>query len=80
MFVDHLMKKCFLVEITVCYDLYLECAYNAKVESYKPLVDCLIENGYGVEMLVPCFGSLGSVRSDVLKCLRKSSQDKIYIK
>ena len=30
--IDHLLKKCFLVEITVCYDLYLEYAYNAKVE------------------------------------------------
>ena len=64
----------------ICFDLYLEYAYNAKVERYKPLVDCLAGNGYDVEMLVLCFGSLGSVRNDAWKCLRKFSKDKIYIK
>ena len=58
------MKKCFLVEITICHDLWLEYTYNAKVERYKPLMDCLTENGYDVEMLVLCFGSLGSVLND----------------
>ena len=48
--IDHLLKKCFLVKITICYDLYLEYAYNAKVERYKPLVDYLTENGYNIEM------------------------------
>ena len=77
---DHLLKEWFLVKITVCYDLYLKYAYNTKVEKYKPLVDCLTKNGYDVEMLVICFGSLGSVRNDAWKCLRKFSKDKIYIK
>ena len=30
--VNHLEKKCFIVEITVCYDLYLEYARNTKYE------------------------------------------------
>ena len=42
--INHLLKKCFFVEITVCYDLYLEYAFNAKVETCKQLVDCLTEN------------------------------------
>ena len=61
---DHLLKKFFLVEITICYDLHHKYTYNAKVERYKPLVDCLTRYGYDVEMLVLCFGSLGSVRND----------------
>ena len=69
-----------MVEITVCYDLYLEYAYNVKVERYKPLLCCLTENGYDAEMSVLCFGSLGSVQNDAWKCSRKISQDKIYIK
>ena len=41
--IDHLLKKCSLVEIMVCYDLYIQYAYKAKVERYKPLVDRLTE-------------------------------------
>ena len=78
--IDELLKKCFLVEITVCYDLYLEYAYDAKVERYKSLVHCLTENGYDAEMLVLCVGSLDSVRNDAWKCLRKFSKDRICIK
>ena len=65
------MKTGFLIEITVGYDLYLENAYNAKVERFKPLVDCLTENGYDVEMKVLCFNLLGSFRNDARKCLRR---------
>ena len=38
--VNHLEKKCFIVEITVCYDLYLEYARNTKYEKYKSMVEC----------------------------------------
>ena len=49
--IDHLLKKCCLVEITICYDLYPDYTYNAKVERYKLLVDFLTENGDDVQML-----------------------------
>ena len=62
--IDHLLKKCFKVEITIFCDLYMEYAFNVKVERYKPLVDCLTQNGDNVEMLVLCFGSFGSVLND----------------
>ena len=78
--IDYLSKKCFIVEITICYDLYLEFAYNAKIERYEPLINVLRENGYETNLLVLCFGSLGSVRSNVYNCLRKFSTDKSYIK
>ena len=29
--IDHLLKKSFLVKITVCYDLYLEYVYEVHV-------------------------------------------------
>ena len=50
--VNHLEKKCFIVEIRVCYDLYLEYARNAKYEKYKPLVECSSKNGYDVGLLI----------------------------
>ena len=68
--VNHLEKKCFIVEITVCYDLYLEYARNTKYEKSKSLVECLSKNGYDVELLIRCSGSLGSVRNDAWKCLK----------
>ena len=68
--VNHLEKKCFIVEITVCYDLYLEYARSTKYEKSKSLVECLSKNGYDVELLIRCSGSLGSVRNDAWKCLK----------
>ena len=78
--VNHLEKKCFIVEITVCYDLCLEYARNTKYEKYKSLVECLSKNGYDVELLILCFGSLGSVRNDAWKCLKRFTNDKTYVK
>ena len=78
--VNPLEKKCFIVEITVSYDLYLEYARNTKYEKYKSLVECLSKNGYDVELLILCFGSLGSVRNDAWKCLKRFTNDKTYVK
>ena len=58
--VNHLEKKCFIVEIKLCYDLYLEYARNTKYEKYESLVECLSKNGYDVELSILCFGLLGS--------------------
>ena len=74
--VIHLEKKCFIVEITVCYDLYLEYAHNIKYEKYKLLVACLSKNGFDVKLLILCFGLLGSVRNDAWKCLKRFTNDK----
>ena len=78
--VNHLEKKCFIVEITVCYDLYLEYARNTKYEKYKSMVECSSKNGYDVELLILWFGSLGSVRNDAWKCLKRFTNDKTYVK
>ena len=41
--VNHLEKKCFIGEIKVCYDLYLEYARNTKCEKYKSLVKDILK-------------------------------------
>ena len=43
---DRIQRRCTTVEITVCYDLYLEIAYQEKVRRYKELCDCLERNGF----------------------------------
>ena len=78
--VNHLEKKCSIVEIMVCYHLYLEYARNTKYEKYKSLVECLWKNGYDVELLILCFGLLVSVRNDARKCLKRFTNDKTYVK
>ena len=68
---DEILKTCFIFEVTVSFDLYLEYAHVSKLTKYESLVECLKENGYKVELLVLCFGSLGSVRKDVWRNVRK---------
>ena len=60
-----------IIIITVCYDLYLENAYREKVRRYKELCDYLERNGFSVQLVVLCFGSLGCVKSDVWKRIEK---------
>ena len=77
---DRIQRQCTIVEINVCYDLYLENAYQEKVRRYKELSDYLERNGFSVQLVVLCFGSLGCVKSDVWKGLRNFSQSKESIK
>ena len=34
------------------------------MKSINRLIECLSKNGYDVELLILCFGSLGSVQND----------------
>ena len=63
--IDMVNKTCAIVEITVCYDLYFDLAFEEKKRRSTPLCDNLSANGFGVKLIVLCFGSLGSVKSDV---------------
>ena len=48
--IDELAKTCVIVEVTVCFDLYLDYAYDTKGKKYEKLVDCLgtyYEKTYG---------------------------------
>ena len=73
---NHIQRQCTIVEITFCYYLYLENAYQKKVRRYKELSDYLERNVFSVQLVVLCFGSLGCVKSDVWKGLRNFSQSK----
>ena len=78
--VNEATKSCIILEITVCFDLYFEKAHETKVQRYNLMVQSLNRNGYSTKLLVLCFGSLGSVKSDVWRCLRTFSDDKLKIK
>ena len=61
---------CYIIEITVCYDTYMDYAFNEKVNRYRTLVEFLNMHGIGAKLLVMCFGSLGCIKSDVRNNLR----------
>ena len=71
---------CFIVEVKVCFDLYFDYAYAEKLERYMPLLNILVENGWTVKLFPLCFGSLGCIKDDVWKCLRKLSIESYDIK
>ena len=68
--IDIVNKMCIFLEITVCYDLYFDLAFAEKTRRYTPLCNILSANGFRVKLIVLCFGSLGSVKSDVWSGLR----------
>ena len=78
--VDLINKKCIFVEITICYDLYFEQAYNEKRNRYSVLCDTLNTNGFETKLIVLCFGSLGSIKEDVWSNLRYFKPDKESLK
>ena len=78
--IDEVLKTCSILEVTVCYDKYLENAYEAKINRYESLVECLNRNGYATKLFVLCFGSLGCVKKDIWNHLTKFSDDKCKIK
>ena len=67
---EKLNNRCYVVELTVCYDKYFDFAYDGKVGRYGNLMECLNSNGVDAELLVMCFGSLGCIRTDVRNNLR----------
>ena len=77
---NRIQRQCTIVEITDCYDLYLENAYQVKFRRYKELCDYLERNGLSVQQVVLCFGSLGGEKVDVCKGLKRFSQSKGSIK
>ena len=78
--VEPITRACYIVEIKVCYDLYFEYSYNEKYERYTPVCNVLESDGWKVELVVLCFGSLGCMRNDVWRGLRKLGMSKSDIK
>ena len=78
--IDNQSRKCIILEVAVCYDLYFEQALNTKQERYEPLCSLLQSLGWNVDLKVLCFGSLGCVKKDVWTFLRSLSVDKLIVK
>ena len=66
---DRVSRICFIVEIKVCFDF--EYASLKKIELYTLLLNILNENDWNVKLFPLCFGSLGYVKDDLWKFLRK---------
>ena len=64
-------KECEIIEITVCFDMYMEQSYSGKTDKYKELIRVLEQNVIKAKINVLCFASLGSVHKAVRTCLKK---------
>ena len=69
-------RECTIIEITVCYDLYLTLGFNEKTDRCTPLKRLLQTKGYKVDLKVMCFGSLGCVKSETNTYLKQIVKDK----
>ena len=63
-------KECEIIEVTVCFDLYMSESYESKARKYQQLKNILNRNGITTNIRILCFGSLGTVHEDVRKNLR----------
>ena len=57
-------KTCKIIEITVCYDVYIDFAFNNKCE-LEPVQNFLTNKPWKVDLIVLCFGSLGYIKNNV---------------
>ena len=71
---------CEIIEITVCYDLYFCYAYDKKSNDYTLLKSCLKNCGYKSDIIVLCFGSLGSIEANCYKNFKHIITDKWELK
>ena len=61
--IDHELKKCFIVEISVPFDAFIDDCYEAKFQKYIPLFELLVLSGYDAKIIALIVGSLGHVHS-----------------
>ena len=73
-------KKVIVIEVTVCYDVYMNFAYEEKINRYSPLIQLLREKGYNSKLLVMCFGSLGTIEKSIYSSLYMIKNDKVLVK
>ena len=64
-------RECEIVEVTVCFDLYMDTSYEEKGNKYQPLINLLNEHGIATSISVMCFGSLGTVHKNVRGNLKR---------
>ena len=78
--IDRQNMLCEIIEITVCYDLYFSYAYDKKLNDYTTLKSCLNNCGYSTNIVVLCFGSLGSIEVNCYKNLKHIITEKWKLK
>ena len=78
--IDHVSRKCTIVEVTVCYDLYFDYAFREKLYRYESVCCLLGGHRWKIELKIMCFGSLGCIKKDVWRELRSLSVDKLVAK
>ena len=69
-----------VVEITICYDLYMIDAFEEKERRYTPLITLLHEKGYSAKLIIMCFGSLGTIEKSIYNSLLIFNRDKTLVK
>ena len=73
-------NRIIVVEITICYDLYIDYAYEEKLRRYAPLIRILTETGYTTDLKILCFGSLGTIEKSVYSALYSFTNNKKLVK
>ena len=64
-------RECEIVEVTVCFDLYMDTSYQEKRNKYQPVINLLNRHGIATSISVMCFGSLGAVHKNVRGNLKR---------
>ena len=64
-------RECEIVEVTVCFDLYMDTSYQEKRNKYQPVINLLNRHGIATSISVMCFGSLGTVHKNVRGNLKR---------
>ena len=59
--IDYALKKCFIIEISVPFDTFINDCYEGKFQKYVPLFELLALSGYDAKIIVLIVGSLGHV-------------------
>ena len=58
---DHLNKKCYIIEVSVPFDAFIDKCYETKFQKYVPLYELLALSGFDTKIVVLIVGSLGHV-------------------
>ena len=78
--IDRVLKKCFIVEISVPFDAFIDECYETKFQKYIPLFEVLALSGYEAKIVVLIVGSLGHVHSRFTSGLKMLGMSNVIVK
>ena len=64
-------RECEIVEVTACFDWYMDTSYQERENKCQRLINLLNRHGITTSMSVMCFGSLGTVHTNVRRNLKR---------